>query len=306
MFAGRYVFATTAFCALSTSLASAAHHHGLHSNGSASANASGSGAVDHINDGNGSGVAGADNTDKSAADQFGRRSKKPPATGASSGPETGVGPDNATGRNQAIRPVPGSVNENDIHAPIDTRITVNQGHAPHDARRNRNGRDVGAAIADISKRLGGKIGLTAVPKTPGHPAHSHDQQPKFPPKGIGSVARNAIGAIIEHHVDVQHGSASPVRSARQGPGAQGLGGIASGATVQPEPGGGSTKNSSLGAPQNGHPDPGAHAIVVPSVHGPSINGTNMIRPGAGPVSLGGPAKVAAGVINGTDFRTRHP
>jgi len=37
-----------------------------------------------------------------------------------------------------------------------------------------------------------------------------------------------------------------------------------------------------------------------------ISGRDMVRPGAGSGALGGPAKNLAGVINGTNFRPRHP
>jgi hypothetical protein len=38
----------------------------------------------------------------------------------------------------------------------------------------------------------------------------------------------------------------------------------------------------------------------------AINGAAMVRPGARPGAVGGATRTAAGVINGTDFRPRHP
>jgi hypothetical protein len=50
----------------------------------------------------------------------------------------------------------------------------------------------------------------------------------------------------------------------------------------------------------------AHHVVALSAGGPGINGTAMIRPGAGAGAIGGPAKPAAGVISGANVRMRHP
>ncbi len=51
----------------------------------------------------------------------------------------------------------------------------------------------------------------------------------------------------------------------------------------------------------GH-DPRTNAAINHSI----INGRDMVRPGSGAGVIGGPAKNLAGVINGTNFRPRHP
>jgi len=289
MNAGRYVLVAAAFCALSTSVASARHHHGLRSNGSAGGAASG--------------VTEGSVTDKNAADQFGPRSKRASGTGSSGGPETGVVPHNENGRNQAFRPVPGGVSANGGDDPIDTSITVNQGPAPRDARRGRggkDGKDVDAVIAEIRQRLQGKLSSTAGPKTSGLQPPLHGHRPKFSTKNAASATRNAVGALIER--GSTQGSAT---TGLHEPGPRGPGGVVGGVAGQPGPGGAPTNNASLNVLHNGHSDPEGATITVPSVHDSGINGTHLVRPSAGLGSLGGSAKFATG-ISGSNVRTRHP
>ena len=46
-------------------------------------------------------------------------------------------------------------------------------------------------------------------------------------------------------------------------------------------------------------------LAIITTSGPSINGTGMIRPGAGTGAAGGTAKITAGVISGSSFRPKH-
>jgi hypothetical protein len=300
MNAGRNVFAALALCVLSASVASAAHHHGHHSNAGTMAGASGSGASDHVTGGpatHESGVAGADSTGKTANDQPGQRSKGLSGADASNGPET-------VGRNQAVRPVPGGANVNGVDAPIDTSITVNQGPARRDARRDKGGKygkeDVGAAIADIKQRLLGKPSSTAAPKTSGLLPPPHRHQPKFSTKNAASATRNAIGALVE-----RGGTQGSAATGLHEPGPKGPGGVVGSVAGQPEPGGAPANHGSLNVLHNGHSDPEGATVIIPSVHDLSINGTHLVRPGAGLGSLGGPAKVVAG-ISGSNVRMKHP
>jgi hypothetical protein len=300
MNAGRYLFAGLAFCVLSASVASAAHYHGHHFKAGTTAGASGGGAADHVIDGPAtyeSGVAGADSTRKTPDDRLGPRSKVPPGADESNGPET-------IGRNLGGTPVLGSAKVNGIDAPIDTSITVNQGHAPRDARRDKGGKygkeDVGAAIADIKQRLLGKPSSTAVPKTAGLQPPPHGHQPKFSTKNAASTTRNAVGALVER--GSTQGSAT---TGLHEPGQQGPGGVVGSVAGQPEPGSAPTTHASLNVQHNGHSDPEGATVIVPSVHDLGINGTRLVRPGAGLGSLGGPAKFAAG-ISGSNVRMRRP
>jgi hypothetical protein len=301
---GRYVLVTFAFCLLSTSLASARHHHGLHSNGSASGTGPGGKAADHANV-TGGGIAGVDNNGKNATDPPGPRS-----TGPSPTPGTGVVPENAAGRTQASRPVPRGINDSGIEGPIDTSITVNQGRTSHDPKNNKGGKDVGAAIADIRQRLLGKIGATSTPKTSSYQPHPLNHRPKFLAKGATGVMRNAIGAAIERGASVPHesspsGTQGSAAAGWHATGPQGPSAVVGSISGLPNPGGASPSNSNLNALESNHSELGKTTIVIPSVHGSSINGTDWIRPGTGPVTLGGPARVAAG-INGSNMRAKHP
>jgi hypothetical protein len=296
----RFVLATLACCVLSASMASAAHHHGHQARAGIGTSASGAGAAD-LGDAaakSATGVEGAGSGDKPASDQSGRHSIGFSGTGASNGP----------GRNQAVGPVPGGVNVGGVDAPIDTSITVNQGPALRNAKRGKGGEDVGAVITGIRQRLLGKLSSTAVPKTSSLQPLRRDHQPKFSTKAVASVTRNAIGAAVERGSTKGSATTGIQGSAMTGSheaGLQGPNGVVSTVTGQPEPGGASISNSNLGVQHNGHSDPEGTTVIVPAVHGLGINGTGLIRPGTGFGSLGGPAKVVAG-INGSTVRMRSP
>jgi hypothetical protein len=297
MNAGRYVLASLAFCVSSVSIATAAHHHGHNAKAGIGTSASGAGTAD-LGDAAAkpaTGVEGAGSGDRPAAGQSGRRFKGVSGTGASNGP----------GRNQAVGPIPGGVNVGDVDAPIDTSITVNQGPVSRNAKRNTGaGEDVGAVITGIRQRLLGKLSSTAVPKTSSLQPLRHDHQPKFSTKAVASVTRNAIGAAIERGAAPRSSSTGMQGSAMTGSREASLpNGVVGTITGQPEPAGASNNNLSLKVPHNADPD-GA-TVIVPSAHGPAISGTGLSRPGTGLMSLGGPAKIVAG-INGSNVRMRRP
>jgi hypothetical protein len=287
---GRFVLVTAAFCALSTSEASARHHHGLRSNGNAGGAASGGVATNHLAKSSaayGSEAEDADISDENAARPISRISKRNFGTGASAGPETGVAPESEAGRNQSLRPVPGGVNANGADGPIDTSVAVDRGRTPRDAKHNKGGSPIGAAIADIKRRLQGRTGSTVVPKTSGLRPHFYNHPEKFPAKGATGVTRNAIGATIER-------GAAAVPRASSGPQEP----AAAVSTTRSAPRGRLTLPALPMAPR----EPGGVPLAVP---GPAINGTNLVRPGTSHGLLGGPAKVAEG-INGSNVRMRRP
>jgi hypothetical protein len=54
--------------------------------------------------------------------------------------------------------------------------------------------------------------------------------------------------------------------------------------------------------QGGRPD---QASQVASIGGPAINGAGMARPASSTGSVGSPAKIAAGALNGSGFRPKY-
>jgi hypothetical protein len=65
-------------------------------------------------------------------------------------------------------------------------------------------------------------------------------------------------------------------------------------------------NPSPAAAQIGNRALGTATPAVVGGNAPSINGTGMARPGSGTGAVGGPAKAAAGVLNGNSVQLKHP
>jgi len=187
---------------------------------------------------------------------------------------TGAGPSSAPSANpDGSRPparedAAGGGKDSDA---IDTHITVHSGRA---GRR------------DAAKEGDRKVSSFARPIfRPRRSAH----------ESAGRVTRDAIGQPVGRYGGTEQGSGQRhdlpafVSNPAAAPGF--------GANT----GGGLARTS--GAP--GRPPSNANPVVRPAaLNRGTINGTNLVRPGFGPSSIGGPAKPVAG-INGTTIRPKH-
>jgi hypothetical protein len=170
---------------------------------------------------------------------------------------------------------------------IDTSITVNQERQTNKGRGHSLTKPKATATPGLAlKQLG------------------HDLHHAAPAVGAGAIAhRNAVGAIVETDKTVAHGGAgqgvprAPIAAPPQHAGA-----------VPHDP---NTKPVTAPAktPSPGTAEGGEHAsaaLKVVTSNGLGISGTGMTRPGLGAVALGGPPKIATGVLSGNSFRPRHP
>lgn len=110
------------------------------------------------------------------------------------------------------------------------------------------------------------------------------------------VTRDAIGLPIGRHEGIEQGSAerhdTPALVNNPAAAPTGFGANTSGGSARP-------------GEVFAHPLSNANPIARSSApNRGTVNGTNLARPGAGPSSVGGPAKPVAG-INGTSFRSKH-
>jgi len=117
----------------------------------------------------------------------------------------------------------------------------------------------------------------------------------------GIAAKNAIGAAKGASVD---------GAGRTGPAPNAIGGtkldprvahIGPPGISPPAPGTGARVGTNGGSVNAGHAPIGPTGLAPPSAHG--INGTGFGRPGYGPATIGGPAKLAAGVT-GTGMKPK--
>jgi hypothetical protein len=224
------------------------------------------------------------------------------------GSTAGSAAETTAGHQPAVKPAPGDpVRGSMWDTPIDTRITVNQGRAA-----NKGPKGIGVAVKAIAQRLQNKSRTaTATGVTIHHDAHQQHQKPAQTSvsSGAGSPRRNAIGASIEPRTAAGHDAPSPAgHAAQQSPVLQGASrppagvpAATSAAVTAPVP---AMDRNNAAQPVN-RPDAAAHGLIAMSASGPTISGTAMIRPGAGTGAIGGPAKVATGVISGANVRMRH-
>jgi len=199
-----------------------------------------------------------------------------------------------------------SAKEGTSSAPIDTRITVHQGRTP-----NKITKSVGAVTTAIQEHLLGKSSKRAtIPGMAGH-THAHDQRqnPSGSPvgKSSGAVAnaptRNAIGAMVEHHVTANRDAAATAgHSIPQSPAAQAAATSASGTQAPASGLAAAIQNHNM--QQINLPTSPAQAHIALSAGGPAINGTAMIRPNSSTGAVGGSPKVMAGVISGSNVRMK--
>jgi hypothetical protein len=166
--------------------------------------------------------------------------------------------------------------------PIDTSITTQRPshfrreQKAHESKKSTIGHPSGIS-GDHRRTLmrGTKVGI--VRNAIGQPVH----QPSIDIRGA------EVKASERTHVDGTLKNASPA----------GNGGMEAGGT-DPHRQGFVPLRAGWAAPR----DPRLDTAMNHSI----ISGRDMVHPGAGSGALGGPAKNLAGVINGTNFRPRHP
>jgi len=170
--------------------------------------------------------------------------------------------------------------------PIDTRIA--EPHGPHSKSATKAGDWKKTIMARPSKNSG-------------------ERQPPRDPSAAGGMARNAIGTLMQNRAAAASAkglsATDGAKNAVGGPVMNILAGTASNAvngTVTNAIGVTVPIRASATGPN------GQVASVVTTLADAAINGTTMTRRGTGPGVVGGPAKNAAGVINGTLIKPRHP
>jgi hypothetical protein len=136
------------------------------------------------------------------------------------------------------------------------------------------------------------------------------QQPQLRPSE--QRYRNAVGVTLDHDKTGEHRNAvgvavvppaSTAGVARKTDSAP----LPPGAVVHDaneHPAGNTPANVSLpGAPQGSR---GAVAPIVAATNGSGIAGTDMIRPVSRTTGIGGPARIASGIVSGNSIRLKHP
>ena len=181
-------------------------------------------------------------------------------------------------------------------APIDTSITVHQGH---DTNKSTKGQPLKNAKASVA------VGTS--PK--------QDQIAGRQPAPV--LQRNAIGAKVDSGKTADSGAATartPVASSTATPAAQpatsstpqGAGAPVSDPSTKAANGPAPTNSATPATTPTDKRTIGNAALVVVTKNAPSINGTGMMRPGAGTGVVGGPAKITAGVVSGNSIHLKHP
>jgi hypothetical protein len=163
--------------------------------------------------------------------------------------------------------------------PIDTRITV--------LGKPRSGRPW--AVHDRNDHRKTKIVRPA--------GTADDRRRTLMPANKSNVVRNAIGQKVSRSA-----------AARNGPDKKG---VAAPLDGQPKSAGLGQSGGAVTAARGFVPAAGANSALhaLPpnaAINRLGINGAAMVRPGVRPGAVGGATRTAAGVINGTDFRPRHP
>jgi hypothetical protein len=275
---------------------------------------------------------------KDAAAEAADTAEKPPitqsATRVETPPKMEAAADSGGGGRPAAPPhaaaPEGGAAPSVARTPIDTSITVNQGRLP---LRSAHGGPVFRAVAPLHLGLAPPLAASKDPRSPfaGKPnpiaasaltlshGHAQDQAQRLVVAPDGGLPRNAIGVVIDQHANAAHPSTSvglhafpdattalhPTGHAAGEHGAATTPAGASLAAANAKPGEASQPTNAASPLQAGHHDQALHASQIASIGGPNINGSTM-RPASGTGAIGGPAKVAAGVLNGSSFRTRYP
>jgi hypothetical protein len=181
-------------------------------------------------------------------------------------------------------------------AAIDTRIPAYHGREADRIHKNHPSKTADDRTA------------TGILKHP-HVGTLH-QQPHLRPSE--QRYRNAVGVTLDHDKTGEHRNAVGVAVV---PPASTAGVARKTDSVPPPPGavvhdanehpaGNTPANVSLpGAPQGSR---GAVAPIVAATNGSGIAGTDMIRPVSRTTGIGGPARIASGIVSGNSIRLKHP
>jgi hypothetical protein len=183
----------------------------------------------------------------------------------------------------------------DADVAIDTHITVNQGRETIKGLGKRQLRSSNVNIAT-------GIGLKR--------QHVVERSQRTPTRSPGDRRRNSVGAVVdkaatEHRnatgaVVLSPTTAGPELKANPAP-------LATGMTVL-TPNAVSPAGNAPVPPVATQANRGntASAVTVATTNGLSINGTGLIRPASRIAAIGGPAKMAPGMLSGNSFRPKHP
>ena len=198
------------------------------------------------------------------------------------------------GKTGVATPGPGVSGKEGADTAIDTRITVNQGRETTKGLGRRQLRGSNVNVAAGGKRQ-----------------HVVDRHQGTPMRAPGDRRRNSIGATVERGKEVEHRNAvgvavTPTTTAGVESKANNSAPPATGAAIHDPNAASATgkapiNNSSPVATQGNRGNG-----TVATTNGSSINGTSMIRPASRIATIGGPAKVAPGVLSGNSFRPKHP
>lgn len=195
---------------------------------------------------------------------------------------------NQRGNHETVTPR-GGPEETAPDAAIDTRITVHQGReAPKNLKEPKE-------LTDLKTRLSKKTNTAIAPPTNPALQHAHDNHQKLPASAQRGRQRNAIGAVLDHGATTRITNAMPPATTV----------VRSGHITNPAGGDTPIENEKTPGMPAFHRGPDASAIALVPANGLSVNGTSMHHQSFGTV-LGGPTKVAAGVLSGSNFRPKHP
>jgi hypothetical protein len=248
--------------------------------------------------------------------------------------DSGGGSRPTTTPSQVVMPDTGTA-----RAPIDTSITVNQGRGLLGSTKGgpqskslplpqlKLTLPLTTLKEPFSKRPNPLVGLTLPAPglmLPGPTAaaanqgHTQDLAQKPAIGAAARVMRNAIGITVEQRTTVPH-AAAPLLEVHPLPRAMSTGMHASSehgpmTTAAGAPlvaGSASPRDARLATgaanqPQAGHADRSWQANHVATIGGPALNGASMNRRSSSTGAVGSPGHVVAGVLNGSNFHTRHP
>ena len=170
---------------------------------------------------------------------------------------------------------------------VDTRITVHQGHEKR------------KTVQELLFKKKGKVALGGAPN-----------QPHFGPS-LRAIHRNAIGAVVVHDKTSAHDAAASGPGKEPPADASANKAPVSGAAVtNPQPAATTATASpavnNLPAPQIDNHQANGAALAIVAKNSPSINGTGLNRPGVGTTAVTGSPKVVTGVISGNSVHLKHP
>jgi len=192
----------------------------------------------------------------------------------------------------------GAGSKQDLDLAVNTRITVHHGHETNGSLKNHPFKSANLRAATE--------GLT----------HQHPGDHRWAPQVRSSEdrRRNAIGVTLGHEQTIEHRNAVGVAVVPS----SGAGAAPKTDSSPPAPGalihdpnagrptGNTPANASVPGAISGSRGTGAAAPAIATTNGSSVGGTGLIRPVSRTAAIGGPAKVALGVVSGNSIRLKHP